>query len=710
MAAISLFACSEEETLDGDGTLQLKVGVTDQVKVATRTLSDEEQESLQQNCEISILNSKGTIRRYAGVSEVPDALYLSAGSYTVSVIAGDSVPASFETIYYKEELPFSINKGEVTSLDLTCGIANTVVSVEYDEALSSVFQTYKVTVSTTDGTLDYLPESENTIGYYMLPEGDTKLHWKFEATMPNGKNYTKEETILDVKPAYRYDLSFNFIPTEYEDGGGTIGISVNANPIKTVTDEVKIYQRPIFRGENFDITSSAFYEVGKGTELAYTVTTTALLTELSMSCDKFLQCGLPARMSLTKLTDMERGRLENTGLSFKSEYNTDSSVGTMRVVLSDELMKAITTNEGTYNIVLHAVDARGRTNEGLLTISASDAVVLTKDVVEGDVWTSKAILRGGLMKDTTDPLIFRYRVSGSSAWEEIEATLTGKEMTASISGLQVATTYEYVAVAGAKASSVTCKFTTEKATQLPNAGFENWHGSKPTYVYESGGTMFWDTGNHGSKKASVDITTSDGSVKHNGNYSAKLESKFASVIGIGQFAAGNIFSGKYLDTQMSGTTGNGIIGWGRSFASRPASLRGYIRYQSATVDNDNNCEFINEGDADLGSIFIVLGNWPGETYGGETWPVIVKTNYKNPGSAQLFDVNSEYIIGYGEKNFTSSTEGEGMVEFNIPVEYRYTNRKPTAIIIVASSSKYGDYFSGGVGSTMWLDDLELVYE
>ena len=128
------------------------------------------------------------------------------------------------------------------------------------------------------------------------------------------------------------------------------------------------------------------------------------------------------------------------------------------------------------------------------------------------------------------------------------------------------------------------------------------------------------------------------------------------------------------------------------------------------MNYDNSCEFIDKGDPDIGSIFIVLGNWPGETYGGETWPVIVRTNYKTPGSAQLFDVNSEYIIGYGEKDFTSSTEGEEMIEFIIPVEYRFTFRKPTAIIIVASSSKYGDYFSGGTGSTMWLDDFELVYE
>ncbi|HBO07844.1 MULTISPECIES: DUF4493 domain-containing protein [Bacteroides] len=709
-AVIALTSCTEKDILNGEGTLHLQVGVTDRISVTTRAMSDELQDSLQQHCTISIFSDKGVIRRYTGVNEVPGALYLSSGSYTAQVIAGDSVPASFETKFYREAKPFDINSGEVTNLNLTCGIANTVVAVKYDEVLRSVFQTYKVTVSSVDGTLNYLPESKDSIGYYMLPEDDRTLSWKLEATTPDGKNYTKEENIKDVKSAYRYDLSFNFVPTEYEVGGGMVQVSVNAEPIKTETEEVQIYQRPIFQGVGFDITSSAFYEINQGTKLEYTVTTTAFLKELSMSCRQLADCGLPAQMNLMKLTPMERGRLKDKGLEFVSVYNAGSGMGTMTVTFSDHLMKQITAKEGTYNIVLHATDARGRTNEGLLSISASDATVLTKDALEGEVWTSKATLRGGLMKETAEPLTFRYRAVGSSSWEETEATLTGKELTASVTGLKVATTYEYVAVAGEKASSVVCKFTTEKAAQLPNSGFENWHGSKPAYVFESGGTMFWDTGNHGSKKASVDITTSDDAVKHSGNYAAKLESKFASMLGIGQFAAGNIFTGKYLETKMDGVTGNGVIGWGRPFNSRPTALHGYVRYISATVDNDNNCDYINTGDPDIGSIFIVLGNWPGESYGGETWPVIVKTNFKNINSAQLFDVNSEYIIGYGEKDFTSSTEGEGMIEFTIPVDYRYTNRKPTAIIIVASSSKYGDYFSGGVGSTMWLDDLELVYE
>ncbi len=143
ITVISFIACSEKDTLNGEGMLHLKVGVTDQVKVTTRSMTDELQDSLQRHCTIGILNEKGTVRRYKGVNELPEALYLCR-QLAPHVTAGDSVPASFETVYYKEERPFHINSGEVTNLELTCGIANTVVAVKYDEALSSVFQTYKV--------------------------------------------------------------------------------------------------------------------------------------------------------------------------------------------------------------------------------------------------------------------------------------------------------------------------------------------------------------------------------------------------------------------------------------------------------------------------------------------------------------------------------------------------------------------------------------
>ena len=70
------------------------------------------------------------------------------------------------------------------------------------------------------------------------------------------------------------------------------------------------------------------------------------------------------------------------------------------------------------------------------------------------------------------------------------------------------------------------------------------------------------------------------------------------------------------------------------------------------------------------------------------------------------------IIAYGELPSGSATEGDGYVEFNIPLKYKKEafDKKPTHIIIVCSASKYGDYMTGGEGSTLYLDDLELVYD
>ena len=31
-------------------------------------------------------------------------------------------------------------------------------------------------------------------------------------------------------------------------------------------------------------------------------------------------------------------------------------------------------------------------------------------------------------------------------------------------------------------------------------------------------------------------------------------------------------------------------------------------------------------------------------------------------------------------------------------------------MICASASKYGDYFTGGAGATMYIDDIKLVYD
>ena len=49
-------------------------------------------------------------------------------------------------------------------------------------------------------------------------------------------------------------------------------------------------------------------------------------------------------------------------------------------------------------------------------------------------------------------------------------------------------------------------------------------------------------------------------------------------------------------------------------------------------------------------------------------------------------------------------------DFEIELDYRSTSRVPKYLLIVCSASKYGDYFTGGAGSTMWVDDFSFEYD
>ena len=95
-----------------------------------------------------------------------------------------------------------------------------------------------------------------------------------------------------------------------------------------------------------------------------------------------------------------------------------------------------------------------------------------------------------------------------------------------------------------------------------------------------------------------------------------------------------------------------------------------------------------------------------EEYNGEKYPIVIQTKAAN---RHLFDPQSEHIVAYGSADL-DETEGDGLVELVIPIEYRRADVRPSYIILTCSASKAGDFFTGGSGSNMWLDDVLLIYE
>lgn len=304
--------------------------------------------------------------------------------------------------------------------------------------------------------------------------------------------------------------------------------------------------------------------------------------------------------------------------------------------------------------------------------------------------------------------IIEYKEASASSWHTVDAatiTTTSTTYSATVGGLQPSTDYQYRVKAGD--SSVDAQnFTTASIQKLPNASFDDWSidagNSKLYYPWAEGGTSFWDTGNRGATTVgnSNSIPTEDTST--GSGKAAYLESKWIVI----KFAAGNIFSGSYLKTD--GT--NGVLGFGRPFTAFPKALEFDYKYKSEKINKvgDTSLQHLmNEQDSC--NIYVALwhiedGEY--EDFQGERYPLIIRTK---PGKEQnLFSINDPRVIAYGQ--FTQGQTIDSWTSEVINIDYKNTELQPTHILIVASSSKYGDFFTGGVGSTLQLDNLKLIYE
>lgn len=715
-AVLGFVSCKKDTGfLDSEGSLNLSVGVSDKVETVSRSLAAEEQTALEQNCKIRIYKGETLVQKYQGLENLPEKISLASGDYSVRVTAGDSVAASFEQRFFEGTKDFTITKGTNSTVEVNCGIANTVVAIVWDESLKEAFKDdCQVTITSSTGELVYSSANPDAKGYFSLPEDNRKLTCKFSATKLDGGEYVRSSELTDLDPATLYNLTYSYTSVEQgPTGGAALQIQIDETPLQKEEHVITLKQRPVITCKDadeitYDLEQPMYLEIGAQKDFYVQVATSSKLQTLMIQNEKFQEWGFYNQFDMLRLGNEEQN-LNNLGI-IVTDKKSDAIKGDFWTIqFSKELIAKMTASEGSISTTIEATDENGKSRQVVWTIVASNATIVTDEIIPYEVWTSKATLHGTVRTALTSTPKFRYHEKNTSDWVTVDATLTDKSFSKEITGLKPGTTYEYQAMDGEQASSITCEFTTEAAFQPENAGFEYTSGSVPTRIYGSGQNMWWDTGNHGAAKASTDLTTPDTSVKNSGNQSLLLASKKPKIFGIGKFAAGNLFAGKYLKTDVT----DGVLGWGRPCTSRPTALKVWVRYEPGTVDEGGN--HIADGETDQGIIYVAVGDWTGQEYGGETWPFVVQT--KN--SSSLFSTakgtySGDGTIAYGEKVFTEAyKDGEKMKELTIELNYdNYggTQRKPTSIIIVASASRYGDYFEGSTSSKMWLDDMELIYE
>lgn len=695
--------CSHELLLntEGEGKLMLNASVSTDMKVISRSV----EQDLIDNCMIWISSEKGLVRRYNTMADLPtDGINLVTGHYVAEAWTGDSVPASWDKRWFKGISEFDIEAGKTATVELVCKIANVGVSVHYAEGLENVLSDFTMTVGHTVDNLVFVGREERC-GYFMMPSFDKNLTYTLTGKQIDDSEFNFTGTISGAQPGTEYVLNVKYNQETNEVGGAVITIEIDDHEIE-LTHDVPLVTAPKIGGYGFDINSPVMGEPGNVGRRTVYLTSATKIEHVQLTCNYFTQIGLGASFDILGVNNEGLTLINNAGINYKYSYDESNDETIMQLNFEPEFTNVL--EAGDYSIEIRATDIKSHESVATLNLIVSEAPVITGSASHISYFT--ATLNGTASNEDVSQVGFKYRKVGETNWIEVASQLQGRSFSTEISGLYDNTQYEFVATSGDFTSGVTSTFTTLSA-QLPNSGFEDWCTEGGVLIPGlSLASTFWDTGNHGSATMNKMVTEQSTSIKHSGKYAAALKSQFVGTLGIGKFAAGNIFAGNYLYTDGM----DGELGWGRPFSFSPKSVKVWVRYEPGTVQSGNNKgsgTYMPVGSKDQGIIYLALVDDTKTTYtqskskfNNTEWPCIIKTK-----TSQLFDKDGDNVIAYGEYVFETATEGDGMIQIEIPLNYKKQGVTPSNIIFVGSASRYGDYFQGGEGSTLYMDDIELIY-
>lgn len=315
-------------------------------------------------------------------------------------------------------------------------------------------------------------------------------------------------------------------------------------------------------------------------------------------------------------------------------------------------------------------------------------------------WAKHATLMGTTRKGQVSAIYRETPTVESKADEGWERVLASEikidaegNFTLSFTHLKPATTYDYQVTVDGVTEEVK-QFTTEVAQTVPNLSLDDWiKEGKSWYpnINLNPENYFWDTGNKGSNAVGEANPTSPETADVIRGKAARMESKTVA----GVFAAGSFYTGMF--NKVEGLNGASLH-FGRPFTGRPTAIAGYYKYNCGIIDKAKDPYKDLIGRPDTANIYMAL-------FSGWTAPFLVNTN---EGTFVDLTWNNDNLLAFGE--IRQGQTVKDYTHFRIDLKYRDATTKPTYILIVASASKYGDYFTGSTSSVLLVDELELIYE
>lgn len=290
-----------------------------------------------------------------------------------------------------------------------------------------------------------------------------------------------------------------------------------------------------------------------------------------------------------------------------------------------------------------------------------------------------------------------YRKTSEESWTDVrEVELNGVSVSVRLTSLEQETEYA-VKICTDMGESSEYTFRTFAPVQLDNMGFDDWYqNAKGTWFPNMDASVkIWDTANGGAALMSKNPTVPENDFLATDEPGNRSAAKLQSMV-VGMFAAGNIYTGLFKQAAFSGKIG-AILDWGTPFTGRPKSLKGYYSYSPKVIDRVKAPYDNLKGTMDKCQLLVLLTDWDA--------PFTVNT------SEGIFvdQENDPHIIAYARYESDEDTGGKYKA-FELPLEYRRPDGIPKYAVVIACASYKGDFFTGAVGSVMYVDEFEFVYE
>lgn len=747
--ALSVYGCNRSSLDGGEGTLSLGFEQDDAVTVKGTVRTDV-------GYTLDITDQKGDTVAHYDDHRTVRSIKLKEGVYTVHAEDNTETPESskYGEPRYGGVETVTIVAGRNTPVIMTCKLLNVKVQVEeFEQDIKDNFTEYSLVIKPTE---DYTRHDTLTFTQAEVDAGQTgwinqtkngKFVLIFRAV--NRQSPEKRQiyirTIADAQPAdfYRFTVRMNPLGDQ-SDGGAMFRLSVRTDlneyefpfGVKDQTRALPV----VSRADGISIREPLTTNVDQRDAAArLDIHAEAGIQRLRIrheDPDVLLRYGLPGMITLGGDNDAATDEAQRSAVAGVVAWKEGTMVGEtdtwidFSALLNTRTLDGNLLPEGLYSVDIEIYDYDNQmATQGITLSVARDFATggaMAAELVNGVPGLgAKYAYVSAKWLGAAQPagLGFQYRVlgTGDDAWVTVTGTdviavdAAQKSFRGYLGVLAPATLYEFRPIGDGLAPGVTAVFMTESLAELPNLDFEggeygSFDGASGVYSPNvPGETRFWASGNPGGKYtmfgAGLDKNVTlpvSGTDARTGN-ALWMTSYYVSIVGVTSLATGTIYSGTFGPINSAPTNSDqqrALVHYGQPYAGRPLGLKGWYKYIPKNIDTDIDNKYGSLiGQSDQCKIYISLEVW-------------------GTGVTSRPAADKRVVVGYGEllsgatpTDTPEAMANNGYVPFEFRIQYDPDNVvKPDHIVMCATCSYLSDDFCGGDGSSLYIDDFELIWE